>query len=151
MNIDAPEAISQPVLEKLQLEVGNAAEVMGNMIYINPIVSGKIAENPLKQDERLLPIEFVVSVKNNYTFNLTLPEGYVVDELPKSINVSTPDKSANLKYMVRVLGNRIQLSHSWQIKESFYTADKFGELKEFYAILVSKQNEQIVLKKVELN
>ncbi len=151
VNIDAPEAISQPVLEKLQLEVANAADVMGNMIYINPIVSGKISENPFKQDERQLPIEFVVPVKNNYMFNLALPEGYVVDELPESVNVSTPDKSANLKYIVRVIGNRIQLSLSWQIKESFYTADKFGELKEFYAMLVSKQNEQIVLKKVESN
>ncbi len=151
VNIDAPKEISQPIKEKLQLEIENAAEVMGNMIYINPILCGKIEENPFKQDKRELPIEFIVPFKNNYMFNLVLPDGYVVDELPESINVSTPDKSAILKYVVRVTGNRIQLSHVWQVKKSYYTADKFGELKEFYALLVSKQNEQIVLKKAITN
>lgn len=151
IDIDVSEANSQSVKEKFQLEVNNEAESMGNMIYINPIISGKISENPLKQEKRKLPIEFIVPVKNNYRLTLTIPEGYEVDEIPESINVSTPDKTANLKYIVRVTGNKIQLTHSWQIKKSFYPQTKFGELKEFYALLVSKQNEQIVLKKAITN
>jgi hypothetical protein len=129
----------------------NTAESMGNMIYINPIVIGRIDENPLKQEERKLPIEFVVPIKNDFRLNLILPEGYEVDELPESINMVTPDRTAILKYMIQVNGRNLQLAHSWQIKESFYTQDKFPDLKEFYSVLVSKQNEQIVLKKVSAN
>lgn len=147
VEIDVPKDINTAVKEKINLTVNNAAEAMGNMIYINPIISDKIEENPLKQEERKMPIEFVVPIKNDYRLNLTIPEGYVVDELPESISIVTPDRTASLKYIVQVNGRNLQLVHSWQIKESFYTQDKFPDLKEFYAVLVSKQNEQIVLKK----
>jgi hypothetical protein len=151
IEIIVPEDINAPVKEKIQLELENTAESMGNMIYINPIVIGRIDENPLKQEERKLPIEFVVPIKNDFRLNLILPEGYEVDELPESINMVTPDRTAILKYMIQVNGRNLQLAHSWQIKESFYTQDKFPDLKEFYSVLVSKQNEQIVLKKVSAN
>lgn len=151
IEIDVPEIISQPVKEKMQIEVSNGAEAMGNMIYIMPILSGKLDENPLKQEKRKLPIELIVPVKNSFRLTLTIPEGYVVDEIPESISLALPDKSASMKYLIQVTGNMIQLNHFWQIKETFYPQSKFPELKEFYAILVAKQNEQIVLKKVASN
>lgn len=151
IEIIVPEDINVEVKEKIQLQLENGAESMGNMIYINPIVSDRIDENPLKQEERKMPIEFVVPIKNDYRLSLTIPEGYVVDELPESISMVTPDRTASLKYMVQVNGRNLQLVHSWQIKESFYTPDKFPDLKEFYSVLVAKQNEQIVLKKVSSN
>ena len=151
IEIKAPEEVIEPVKEKIEFEVNGNAEVMGNMIYIDPMLSGKMQENPMKQEERNCPIEFIVPLKNVYMFNLTIPEGYEVDELPEPINLVTPDRTANLKYIMQVVGNRIQLMHSWQIKKSFYAPNKFPELKEFYAMIISKHSEQIVLKKVETN
>ena len=149
--IDAPEAIDQPVKEKIQIEVIHAAEAMGNMIYINPIVSGKMDENPLKQESRKFPIEFVVPMKTSYLLSLEIPEGYMIDEIPESVILATPDRTANFKYAIQAIGNKIQLMHTWNINESFYPPEKFKELKEFYAMLVAKQNEQIVLKKIDAN
>ncbi len=151
IEIDAPDDISKPVIAKIELEMEEGIEVMGDIIYINPIFSGKIDENPLKQEERKLPIEFIVPMKNSYMLSLTIPEGYTVDELPKSVHLITSDKTANLRYVAQVNGNKLQIVHTWQIKESFYPQNKFAELKEFYALLVSKQSEQIVLKKVSSN
>ena len=152
-NIDVviPEEISSPLKETIKVESIDIAESMGNMIYINPIATGKINENPFKQDVRKFPIEFVVPLKNSYILSLTIPEGFIVDEIPQSVSMVTPDRSANLKYAVQQTGNRIQVMHSWQIKKSFFSAEKHEELKQFYAMLVSKHNEQIVLKKVESN
>jgi hypothetical protein len=147
VTVDAPEESIKPIKETIELEVNGKAEVMGNMIYVDPMISGKLEENPLKQQERQLPIEFIVPLKNTYMFTLTIPEGYEVDELPESIALTTPDRTASLRHLVQVVGNKLQLRHTWQIKKSFYTPDKFGELKEFYAMIVSKQKEQIVLKK----
>ena len=151
VDLQIPEEVDKPLKEIIEVQAMDIAESMGNIIYLNPIVTGKIDENPFKQDERKLPIEFVVPVKNSYMINLTIPEGYVVDEAPEPINLVTPDRTANLKYMVQQTGNRLQVVHSWQIKQSFYDAAKYTDLKEFYAMLVSKQNEQIVLKKIEAN
>jgi transglutaminase-like putative cysteine protease len=151
MKIEAPEMISDPVKEIIEVDLSGQGEAMGNMIYIDPIISGKVSENPFKQEERKFPIEFVIPIKYSYMINLEIPEGYVVDELPEQVNIRTSDKSAHLRYLVQLNGNRLQIVHSWGVDKTFYPADSFKELKEFYALLVSKQDEQIVLKKVEAN
>jgi transglutaminase-like putative cysteine protease len=151
LDIDAPEAASEPVKEIIKTDLSNAAQSAGNIIYINPILCDKIEENPLKQEKREMPIEFIVPIKQSYMLNLTIPEGYVVDELPQSVNMVIPDKTAQLKYVVKAVGNNIQLIMNWEISESFYAPTKFPDLKEFYATLVAKQNEQIVLKKASAN
>jgi hypothetical protein len=79
--------------------------------------------------------------------NLEIPEGYTVDELPSPISIVTSDKSAHFRFAAQVMGNRIQIINSWGVKKTFYAPESFHELKEFYALLVSKQSEQIVLKK----
>jgi len=151
LDIDAPEAVTEPVKEVIKTDMSNAAQSAGNIIYINPILCDKMEENPLKQEKRELPIEFIVPIKQSYMLNLTIPEGYVVDELPQSVTMTIPDKTAQLKYVVKAVGTNIQLILNWQISESFYSPDKFPDLKEFYAMLVAKQNEQIVLKKASAN
>jgi hypothetical protein len=151
MKIEAPESINKPVKKTIEVDLSGQGEAMGNMIYINPIISGKIADNPFKQEERKLPIEFIIPIKNSYILNLEIPEGYEVDELPQQVSIATSDKSAHLRYLVQLNGNRLQIVHSWGIDKTFYTPESFPELKEFYSLLVAKQGEQIVLKKVKVN
>jgi transglutaminase-like putative cysteine protease len=151
MKIDAPEMISDPVKEFIEVDLSGQGEAMGNMIYIDPIISGKVSENPFKQEERKFPIEFVIPIKYSYMINFEIPEGYTVDELPQQVSIRTSDKSAHLRYLVQLNGSRLQIVHSWGIDKTFYPPESFKELKEFYSLLVAKQGEQIVLKKVEAN
>ena len=151
IEFEEEESLGEPLKEKVDVEISGKGEAMGSMIYIDPIVTGKMDENPFKQETRKLPIEFIIPIKNSYMLNLEIPEGYTVEEVPESISVATSDKTAYLKYMTQVMGNRIQVVNSWGIKQTFYTPDSFKELKEFYALLVSKHSEQIVLKKISAN
>ena len=151
IEIDAPESTIEPVKKTIKTDMNNAAQSAGNIIYINPILCDKMEENPLKQEKREMPIEFIVPIKQSYMLNLTIPQGYVVDELPQSVTMIIPDKTAQLKYITKAMGNNIQLIMNWEISESFYEPAKFTDLKEFYTTLVAKQNEQIVLKKASAN
>lgn len=143
-------SIGTPIKEIIEVDISGKGEAMGNMIYIDPILTGKIDENPFKQEERKLPIEFIIPIKNTYMLNLEIPEGYTVDELPSPISIVTSDKSAHFRFAAQVMGNRIQIINSWGVKKTFYAPESFNELKEFYALLVSKQSEQIVLKKTSI-
>jgi hypothetical protein len=149
MKIEDPESVDDPVKESIRLEISDKAEALGEMIYINPMLTDRIDENPFKQEKRKLPIEFIIPIKNSYMLNLQIPEGYVVEELPEQVSVTTSDRSAHLKYLVQAVGDRLQVMHSWGVDNTFYNPDAYQELKEFYALLVAKQNEQIVLKKVQ--
>jgi len=151
MDFEGEEEIGEPVKEIIELDINGKGEAMGDMIYIDPILTGKIEENPFKQEERKLPIEFIIPIKNSYMLNLEIPEGYTVDELPAPMNIITSDKSAHFKFVAQAMGNRIQIINSWSVDKTFFSPDSFKELKEFYALLVSKHNEQIVLKKGVVN
>jgi hypothetical protein len=48
---------------------------------------------------------------------------------------------------MRVDGNTLQISSTLDIGKSLYTYDEYVSLKEFFAKMVSKQAEKVVLKK----
>ena len=78
---------------------------------------------------------------------ITLPEAYVVDELPQSKVFILPDKSGRFTYNAQINGNVINIMSSLQINKPLYIGDEYKNLREFYTQLIAKQNEQIVLKK----
>jgi hypothetical protein len=119
------------------------------MIYVDPVLVEKWKENPLKNDVRKFPVDFNYPVHTKYMMNLNIPEGYLVEEIPESIKIALPDKSATYLFMANVIGNIIQLVNQFDINKSMYTPEEYKGLREFWAMVVSKNNEQIVLKKSE--
>jgi len=137
--------------EKFDVTVRNAVFEGGNMLYIDPILVNRWDDNPLKNEIRKFPVDFNYPVVTKYISNIIIPEGYEIEELPESIQFSLPDKSANFIYMVKHQGSTIQLVNQFEIKKSFYTVEEYPSLREFWSMVVSKNNEQIVLKQIEKN
>lgn len=120
-----------------------------DMLYINPIFSNKVTENPFKQPERLYPVDFGYSTENVYILKLEVPKDYIVESLPKSTNTVLTDKSAQFIYSCSydAVTNKINLISRLVIKNPIYFAEQYLELKELYNRIVQKHDEQIVLKK----
>jgi hypothetical protein len=133
--------------EKIGVKINNAVVEGGDMIYLEPIIVNRWEDNPLKNEDRKLPVDFNFPVNTKFIANITLPDGYAVEELPESVQFSLPDKSAIYSYMTKVNGPTLQLINNFEIKKSFYTAEEYSALREFWALVVNKSNEQIVLKK----
>ncbi|MBW3546273.1 MAG: hypothetical protein KY428_11875, partial [Bacteroidetes bacterium] len=66
---------------------------------------------------------------------------------PATTIVTMPDKSAIFRYSVAQLGNKLNVISAMQIKKPVYGAEEYLHLKEFYQLMLAKQNEQVVLKK----
>ena len=78
---------------------------------------------------------------------LSLPEGYAVDELPEELVIALPENAAIYSYTVKQSGNTIQLVSQLEIKKMKFYAQEYPHLREFFNQIVSKQQEQIVLRK----
>ena len=80
---------------------------------------------------------------------VTLPDGYVPDVLPKSVQLINPDKSVVFVREIfnEAATNRIISRIKMDFKKSHYTAGEYDEIKEFYKKMFDLLNEQIVLKK----
>ena len=120
----------------------------GDHIYINPMIFAQYTDNPFKQSERILPVEFAHAETININVMLTLPDGYTIDEIPESTKISTSDGSISMLYIITQQGNKVSIKYTFSISELLYAPDKYEELKKFWELLVEKNNAMMVLKKL---
>ena len=119
-----------------------------NILYINPMFGEGYKENIFKSAERFYPVEMPYGMDETYVFSMIVPDGYVVDELPKSSIVKLNENGdGQFEYRVSASGGTVSLRSRITLKRAYYIPDEYEILREFFNIIVKKHNEQIVLKK----
>lgn len=118
-----------------------------SMIYFNPFLGDIHRENPFKAADRKYPVEMPYTTDNLYLLNLEIPEGYDVEELPKSARVALNGDQGSFEYLIARQDNMIQLRCRIKLNKAYFPADDYANLRDFYAFIVKKQSEQIILKK----
>lgn len=118
-----------------------------DLLYINPLMGEGLAENPFTEAERMYPVEMNNTSKQTIICNIQIPEGYVVDELPKSTRVKLEEGGGMYEYLIQATEGNIQLRSVIDIKRATFLPQEYNELRELFTYIMGKQNEQIVLKK----
>jgi hypothetical protein len=117
------------------------------LIYFSPIFGDGWRENPFKAAERKYPVEMPYARDELYIFSMEIPEGYVVDELPKSAKVAFNEDQGLFEYLIGRQDNLIQLRCRMKLTKAYFPAEDYSSLRDFFAYIVKKESEQIVLKK----
>ncbi len=139
--------IYKPVVVNSNVSFENQAQIIGDMIYINPLLNYKMEENPFNQEGRKYPIDFIYPVSDRCVINIDIPSGYAVEKIPQSVRMKLPGNGASFSYKVRIVQDKINLMYSYQLDQTRYTPNEYGYLKSFFSNLYKKQNEMIILKK----
>jgi hypothetical protein len=139
--------LSKPVMEEYSFTHNSIADVIGDKMYITPLLFLTPSENPFIQEKREYPIDFVFPHQDKYMVTLTLPDGYVVESMPQSLSLSMEENIGSFKYMLANNGKQIQASISLDLNYANVSADYYETLKGFFQKVIEKQNEKIVLKK----
>ncbi|SFE54394.1 protein of unknown function [Chitinophaga sp. CF118] len=117
------------------------------MLYINPMFSEATLNNPFKSQERFYPVEMPYVIDELYTLNMTIPEGFEVEELPKPAIVQLNETDGVFQYLIQRNENQIQFRSRIKLARATFNPDEYNLLRDFYDMIVKKQAEQIVLKK----
>jgi transglutaminase-like putative cysteine protease len=139
--------LSEPVKEIYQLKLAEHIQVTGDNMYINPMLVHRIEKNPFQQEKREYPVDFGSAEDYVLIARITVPEGWVVEELPQAKALVMPANSARYTYNIAQTGNIISLTSILNINKALFSHDEYTPLRDFYAQIVAKQAEQIVLKK----
>jgi hypothetical protein len=118
-----------------------------NIMYFNPMMSEGYKENPFASADRKYPVEMSYTIDEIYLLNMEIPKGYAVEEIPKSVKVAFNDDEGIFEYLVQKSDDGIQLRSRIKLNKATFTPDDYSGLRDFFAFIVKKQNEQIVLKK----
>lgn len=141
------DSIDLPIVENFDFILNNSTINNTSIIILEPIFFEKMTDNPFKNPERLYPVEFPTPIDKTYIVNISLPDNTTVEEKPKNIVINMPDNTAKFTYQINLIGNAIQLNAKLNIKNTLYTQDQYPYLKEFYAQVISKLNEPILLQR----
>jgi hypothetical protein len=116
-------------------------------IYLNSTVFPFMTENKLKQQERILPVEFNYQVTYNIICGIILPTNYSVEEKPENMNLSACEKGVKYTYISQVTFNNMQIKFSYTVDRLVFAALEYKDLSDFYGLLTQMSDSQIVIKK----
>lgn len=123
-------------------------DVTDDHIYINPFTELPITSNPFTEKERLLPVEFPCRNTFNAYVQLTLPEGWQLEEMPKSVNVSTPDKSASGRINYGITDDKtITINFQFRLGNVYYDHQQYDMLRQLFDLFASRGKDMLVIKK----
>jgi Domain of Unknown Function with PDB structure (DUF3857)/Transglutaminase-like superfamily len=123
------------------------AKSAGNLMLVRPRVLGSKSSGLLETKEpRKFPVEFEGPSRDVDTFEITLPPGYEVDDLPPPVNVDFG--FANYQSKAEAAGNVLKYTRTVEFKELSVPLNRMDDLKKFYRIIASDERNNAVLKPV---
>jgi hypothetical protein len=121
-----------------------------DFIYFNPLMAEARHDNPFKPAERHYPVEMPFTIDETYTLQMEVPNGYTVEELPRSMLVKLNEADDGVfEYRISQSGNNISFRSRIRIVRSYFDPEEYTMLRDFFGLIIKKQSEQIVFKRIK--
>ncbi|RSK35997.1 DUF3857 domain-containing protein [Hymenobacter metallilatus] len=132
----------------LEFEFASAGgEAPVGTIYLSPLRDFGTEKNPFLHEDRRFPVDFGASLDETLLVNVTLPAGYELEETPKAMAMELPEGGGRFTYAVQPGAGTVQIMSRMSLARPVYSAEEYAYLREFFARMMAKQSERLVLKK----
>jgi len=137
---------SLPLVQKVYFN--EQLNTSGEYEYFSVNLFTGLEKNPFVADQRISDVFFGILQSHNIIGNITIPDGYVFDELPKNIKMIMPDTSIIVTRTSQVVDNNmLSFRINLEFKKPYYPTGEYDGFREFYKKLFDLLNEQFVIKK----
>ena len=132
---------------KYSFAAENYARSAGNLLIVRPRVLGqKGFMLPIEKDKkRVYPVVLSEPSLQSDDFEITLPPGYVVDELPQPTEAKCEYGSYHSQ--VEVNGNTLHYKRTYEIKNVTVPPQKLDAFRDFLRQINSDERQSAVLRK----
>ncbi len=142
-------SLGKPLSEMFKFSTDNLVEEINDKLYINPLLFLTDKENPFKLDDRKFPIDFATPWKETSSISIEIPEGYEVSSIPEQMAIGISDNIGFFKFKPVNKGTSIQINAVLEFDKAMIPPSFYQEVKAFYTQVIAKQNEKIVLSKIQ--
>ena len=141
-----PSALDKPIEFHYKVTVHQYAHQAGPLLLVRPRVIGSYAE-PFNDKPRTLPIDLGVRGTGRWhdSYDITLPEGYAVDDTPDPVNVDVD--FASYRSTVTAKGNQLHYERDYVVRQVEIPADKAAEFRKLEGAILTDEKGTAVLKK----
>jgi hypothetical protein len=118
-----------------------------DIIYFNPTLGSGYKENLFKAAERKYPVEMPFVMDEVYTLSMDIPDGFVVDEMPRSAKILLNGEEGYFEYMIDKDETSIQFRTRVKLNRAHFEPQDYATLRDFFGAIVKKEGETIVFKR----
>ncbi len=140
LNIDKPRL---PYV--LTFNQTTALEHLENKLVIQPLLNFPLQENPLQQQVRTYPVDFVYPQSGKFRSFVDIPAGYRVESLPESISMD--NEMARIILNATPSATGVEIAAEYVLKKSVYPPADYSKLKFYLGMIVKGFNVPVVLSK----
>ncbi len=139
------EDVNKPLMLHYQFTADHYAKSAGELLIVRPRVLGEKSSDIAEGDPRKFPVEFEEASLQTDDFEITLPAGYTVDDVPRP--TKTDSEFASYASQTQVTGNKIHYTRTYQVNQILIPLDKLDDLKKFNRQVAADERSSVVLKR----
>jgi len=143
-NVENVQDLDQQLILHYDVTASSYAKHAGSLLLVRPRVVSSDAI-PLADTSRKYPIEFDGTGDWRDSFDVKIPAGYTVDDLPDPMTVDTGFASYHSD--VKADGNVLHYSREYIVKKLELGANEYPELRDLESKIYTDENRDAVLKK----
>ncbi|MDP9158762.1 MAG: hypothetical protein M3O09_00835 [Acidobacteriota bacterium] len=135
---------AQPFGFNYSFEADRYAKNTGSLLILRPRVFGLKQEVFLETKEpRRFPVEFEGPLRDSDSFEITIPAGYKLDDLPPPVDAEYSFGSYHSKTELK--GSVIRYTRTFEVKELSVPVEKTEEVRTFYRTIAGDERSTVVL------
>ena len=120
----------------------------GDRIYVRPFVRPYHTLESFRATRRSVPVDFRYPEQIRFTANITIPEGYTVEELPQAVSLVENLSGCRAQMKVSFDGNQtVSLSYVYGSDAMQVLPDGYVHLRAFWGKMCELYDTVIVLKR----
>jgi hypothetical protein len=135
------------LIEYAEFSAENVGQVAGDLIYFDLLFGMGFSENPFEAETRDYPVELPYPLYDDYTFKIKIPEGYVLEEHPETVELQLPRESGSFTFVIEEKDGYVEYRATLDFVETNFLPEEYQTIRNFFDKVVETQTGQIVLKK----
>ena len=139
-----PDTLAKPLELRYQVTAHQYARTMGSLLLVRPHVVG---EDTVAIDEkpRKVAIELGATGHWHDSYDIVLPDGFQVDELPNPVSLDMDFASYHSTFSSK--DRTLHYERDYTVRQIELPAEKAGEFRKFEGAILSDERATAVLKK----
>lgn len=144
VKVEDAQSLNKDITTTYSLTAGGFARTIGPLLMLRPRVLGT---EGLRADlkKRVVPIDLLQTMQSHDEYDIELPPGYAVDELPLPVKLDLG--FAAYESASEVKGNILHYSRTYTVRQVTLPAEKYGELQTLAGVIANDEQSRAALKK----
>lgn len=139
------ENFDQNLLVNYKFVVDGYAKTAGNLLLVRPRVLGSKGPEWDLSIDRKYPVEFGEATVQTDDYEITLPQGYIADDIPTPVDVKSEYGSYRSK--IELTGSTLHYQRLYEIDAVMVPTTKIPGVRKFFGEIASDERASAVLRR----